>query len=186
MDKNYWKEAYKHLWEETSKKEMLCKKILEDELNINIEIAGLGAGSSEFIEGSAADNKFEKGSADLFIPNLNCFVEVTGPNIPVSKKAAIWIRPDKLNNTYLKIQQDNNSLHLFLHVQKCKEDNETLIRGIFLDEIFFKRGFKKEFKTVFPTIRGKSEKYIEIPFDDTSLLKINEVLQKLKEKKDSI
>ncbi len=84
MDKHYWKDAYKDYWEKASKKEEYIKKIIEDETGFTVHEVGLGAGSIEFISGSAKDNNLKKGDADLYVDEPEAFIEVTGPNIPLS------------------------------------------------------------------------------------------------------
>jgi hypothetical protein len=180
MDNHYWKEAYKESWDASSKKEQFIKSIIEKETGLNVKEIGLGAGSSEFIEGSAKDNQHEKGDADLFIEEIDTYIEVTGPNIPMNKNATLWFRPDKLNNTYKKTIKNIGKLHILIHVQEVKETSDKLIRCIILDKVFFERGKNKEFATVTPTIRGRQEKYIEIPYDDKSLMTFDDLILHIK------
>src|SRR4051812_17661211 len=105
MDKNYWKDAYKHLWSTASAKEEFIKKLIEQESGLKVELSGMGAGSSEYIDGTAKDNKYEKGDADLYIREIDAYIEVTGPNIKMEIQRPLWIRPDKIANTSNKIKK---------------------------------------------------------------------------------
>lgn len=180
MSKNFWKEAYQDLWVISSKKEMLIKNIIETETNLKVSESGLGAGSTEFIDGSALDNNLEKGGADLYIEEINMYIEVTGPNIPMSKYALLWIRPDKLNNTYSKLKKDKTSKHVLVHVQDIEGKDEKLIRGIILNNEFFDRAKKDGFRTVTPTIRGNKEKYIELYVNDKCLISFDSLIDYIK------
>ena len=53
MDKNYWKEAYKEYWEISSKKEIFVKELIESKTGFKTLEVGLGAGSEDFLSGSA-------------------------------------------------------------------------------------------------------------------------------------
>ena len=176
MDNHYWKEAYKESWDASSMKEQFIKSIIEKETGLIVKEIGLGAGSSEFIAGNAKENQHEKGDADLYIEEIDTYIEVTGPNIPMNKNATLWFRPDKLNNTYIKTKNNIGKLHILIHVQELKETSDKLIRCIILDKVFFERGKNKEFAKVTPTIRGRQEKYIEIPSDDKSLIAFEDLI----------
>ena len=116
----------------------------------------------------------------MFIEEIDTYIEVTGPNIPMNKTATLWFRPDKLNNTYKKTIKNIGKLHILIHVQEVKETSDKLIRCIILDKVFFERGKNKEFATVTPTIRGRQEKYIEIPYDDKSLMTFEDLILHIK------
>jgi hypothetical protein len=176
MDNHYWKDAYKESWDASSKKEQFIKSIIEKETGLTVIEIGLGAGSSEFIVGNAKENHHEKGDADLYIKEIDAYIEVTGPNIPMFKNATLWFRPDKLNNTYKKIINNIGKLHVLIHVQEVKNTSDKLIRCIILDNAFFERGKNKEFVLVTPTIRGRQEKYIEIASDDKALINIDDFI----------
>lgn len=83
MDKNYWKEAYKEYWEISSKKEIFVKELIESKTGFKTLEVGLGAGSEDFLSGSASDYGLTKGDADLYVIVPDTYVEVTGPNISV-------------------------------------------------------------------------------------------------------
>lgn len=67
MDKNYWKEAYKEYWEISSKKEIFVKELIESKTGFKTLEVGLGAGSEDFLSGSASDYGLTKGDADLYV-----------------------------------------------------------------------------------------------------------------------
>ena len=99
MDENYWKDAYQDTWDESSKREKRLKVYLERLTGMKCEESGLGAGSSQYISGSAARNGYQKGDADFLIQGTSIYIEVTGPLVKtVQPTAPLWFRPDKLNN----------------------------------------------------------------------------------------
>lgn len=180
MDKNYWKEAYSHLWSKASQKEEAIKGMIEHETGMQVEIVGLGAGSDKFIAGSASDNKMQKGDADLYIPKLDCYIEVTGPNIPMKIEMPLWFRPDKLKNTETKLRDRVDSLHFVVHVLDEKGTQNKVIRVINLNVDFFSKHSKGQFKDVRPFIRGREERYTEIPFNSEVILQWDEFIALLK------
>lgn len=175
MDKNYWKDAYKEFWALGAKKEEFVKKLIESETGLEVVEAGLGAGNSGYIKGSAADNNFKKGDADLYVKGADAYIEVTGPNVPMPQAAALWFRPDKLNNTYEKIKNDQGKLHLIIHIQDIKGSDEKIVRGIHLSREFYDEG-RKTFKRINPIIRGRQEKYIEIDSGSKFILTFDEII----------
>lgn len=175
MDKHYWKDAYKEFWEISSKKEAFVKKLIEKETGLEVVEIGMGTGSNAFISGSATDNNFEKGDADLYVKKADAFIEVTGPNISMPLASSLWFRPDKLNNTFDKVKNGRGKLHLVIHIQEIKGTNERIIRGIHLDREFFDR-VRKVFKKVHPVIRGRQETYYEIEAGDEAILNFDDVL----------
>lgn len=161
MDNNYWKNAYKDTWDISSKREEFMINWIRDNTDLKAVPAGLGAGSDEFISGSAAENGLEKGDADLHIVNTNVYVEVTGPlSDKVSVYSPLWFRPDKFYNAVQNAKKGHDTF--FLH--HCPSENHW--RVIHIDKEMIQRLFNKEFKMVFPIIRGRQEKYVEVPAND--------------------
>ena len=74
MDTNYWKNAYKKTWDQSSQRENALIEILESATGRRITSAGLGAGTTDYISGSAQENGYEKGDADL--PGERSFVHL--------------------------------------------------------------------------------------------------------------
>ncbi len=180
MDKHYWKNAYKDFWEMAASKEKKIKNIIESETGYKVIEIGLGAGSTKFIKGNAKDNQLTKGDADLYVTEKECFIEVTGPNIKMDFEKPLWVRPDKLRNAYNKLQKGEGKLHVIVHVL-IQRNNETVIRVILLDEIFFEHIIKKKsFKIVTPIIRGQKEKYYEIPPEHETIISLKDFIKKLK------
>ena len=66
MDENYWKDAYQDTWDESSKREKRLKVYLERLTGMKCEESGLGAGSSQYISGSAARNGYQKGDSPKY------------------------------------------------------------------------------------------------------------------------
>ncbi|WP_405571171.1 hypothetical protein [Winogradskyella sp. Asnod2-B02-A] len=180
MDKHYWKNAYKDSWEASASKEKYVKEIIEKQTGLEVLEIGLGAGSSEFIEGNAKDNELEKGDADLYVKDKDCFIEVTGPNIKMDFDRPLWIRPDKLRNAYRKLRDGKGKLHVIIHVLNEKND-EITIRVIVLDNLFFDHLItKKSFNLVKPKIRGREETYYEIPPKHETIISLEDFLTKLR------
>jgi len=163
MDKHYWKNAYKDFWDAAAAKEISIKNIIESDTGCEVMIVGMGAGGSAFVKGSAEDNKLAKGDADLFVTHKECFIEVTGPNVRMDFDKPLWVRPDKLRNSYQKLMKGEGRLYVIVHVLS-QPDNETAIRVVLLDQLFFDHLIhKKSFAKIHPVIRGRVETYYEIP-----------------------
>lgn len=181
MDKHYWKNAYKDSWEVAASKEKAIKNIIEKETGYEVVEIGLGAGKTEFIEGSANDNKLTKGDADLYVKEKECYIEVTGPNIKMGIKKPLWVRPDKLRNAYDKLKKGEGKLHVVVHVL-TQPDNETVIRVIVLDSLFYDHLINnKSFNQVHPSINGREETYYEIPPEHETIISLEEFVQRLKD-----
>ena len=128
MDKNYWKEAYKEYWEISSKKEIFVKELIESKTGVKTLEVGLGAGSEDFLSGSASDYGLTKGDADLYVIIPDTYVEVTGPNISVKPEDTLWIRPDKVKNSFNKQKAGKGKLHVIVHIAKIKPNGNIAIR----------------------------------------------------------
>lgn len=180
-NKDYWKDAYQDFWDVASAKEKSVKQLIEKQTNFEVIIDGLGAGSTEYISGSAEDHGSVKGDADLYIPEKDCYIEVTGPMIAMSYDKPLWIRPDKIQNTWNKIQAKKGKLHVVFHILKEKGTNKTIIRVIKLDSLFFQHYItRKTFHEVNPIIRGRHEKYIEIPHEHEVIITLDDFFILLK------
>lgn len=181
MDKHYWKNAYKDFWELAASKEKRIKNIIESETGYKVVEIGLGAGSTEFIPGNAKENELTKGDADLYVSEKQCYIEVTGPNIKMDFEKPLWVRPDKLENAYKKLQKGEGKLHVIVHVL-IQRNNETIIRVIILDKLFFEHLIThKSFKKVHPPIRGREETYYELPPEHETIISLRDFIIKLKE-----
>lgn len=159
MDENYWKDAYQDTWDESSKREKRLKVYLERLTGMKCEESGLGAGSSQYISGSAARNGYQKGDADFLIQGTSIYIEVTGPLVKtVQPTAPLWFRTDKLNNA---IKNRDHDVFLAHHCMSV-----DLWRVIHIDQEFKQRFRNYEFKVVTPYIRGRRERYVEIETND--------------------
>lgn len=173
MDENYWKNAYQNTWEESSRREKRLMNYLEELTGMKCKESGLGAGSSEYISGSAARNGYQKGDADFVIEGTNIYVEVTGPlTKSVQPSAPLWFRPDKLNNAI-----KNNCHDVFLAHHCMSVD---LWRVIHVDQEFKQRFRAYQFKVVTPNIRGRRERYVEIEASDKCVQELNYLVSYLK------
>ncbi|MDE7277166.1 MAG: hypothetical protein K2N98_10000 [Lachnospiraceae bacterium] len=178
MDENYWKDAYQGTWPAASKRENRLKAYLEKETGMQCIASGLGAGSSQYISGSAARNGYQKGDADFVIKGTNIYIEVTGPLVKTVKPTEpLWFRPDKLNNAI------KNSSHVVFLAHHCMAAD--LWRVIHVDEEFKKRFREYQFPVVTPTIRNLPERYVEIKADDRCVRDLSYLVMYLKQIKES-
>lgn len=181
MNKHYWKNAYKKFWNVAASKENKIKNIIEESTGYEVVGVGLGAGNTKFVAGSASDNNLIKGDADLYVKEKECYIEVTGPNIKMDFNRPLWIRPDKLRNSYNKINNGVGRLHVVVHVL-VQKNNETAIRVIVLDQLFFDHLItRKSFRMVNPVIRGRKETYYELPPEHETIISLTDFIQKLQE-----
>ncbi len=177
MDNNYWKNAYKDTWDASAKREEFMIDWIRNNTGLEAVPIGLGAGSDEFIEGSAAENGLDKGDADLHIVNTNIYVEVTGPlSDKVSVYSPLWFRPDKFNNAVRNARKGHDTF--FAHHCPSKD----LWRVIHIDNELIQRLFNQEFNIVHPIIRGRQETYVEIPANDQCVRQIDFLRQYIVEK----
>ena len=163
-DSDYWKKRYNKTWDQSSEREEKMKHFLESNFNVKVSESGLGAGTNDYITGTAANNGFTKGDADLHIENTSVYIEVTGPlSTFVKPSAPLWFRPDKIQNAINNIPQ-----HKTILAHNCP--NADLWRYIYIDSTFVNNYQNGKYKIVHPTIRGVTETYVEIPVTDSSIL----------------
>lgn len=173
MNEDYWKDAYRDTWADSSKREKRLMDHLEKLAGVKCVESGLGAGSSEYISGSAARNGYQKGDADFWIEGTNVYIEVTGPLMKtVKSSAALWFRPDKLNNA---IKNSDHDVFLAHHCMSA-----DLWRVIHIDREFKQRFREYQFKVVTPYIRGRRERYVEIEATDKCVRELDYLVAYLK------
>lgn len=161
-DKNYWKNAYKDLWDASSKKEATFKKFIEAETGLILMPYGLGAESNEYIAGSAKENDNELGTPDYAVENTNIFIEITGPlSEKVKPQCGLWVRPDKLK--YARKHCDENDEFFALFFPSTQEWLAIHADKVFFDDMDHKRNINDYFDKN-PIIRGKRESYVEISY----------------------
>lgn len=160
-DFDHWKKAYQELWGSSGDRETTVAQLVETLSGMKVVKSGFGAGSTELIHGQAKKHGYEKGAADLTVIGTRIRLEVTGPlTASVDLTAPLWVRPDKLENARLHLDEcDTWIVH-------CLERSQT-IRVIRLDRAFFSSYDQCKFSIVNPTIRGNSETMVEIPFNDS-------------------
>lgn len=164
VDPDFWKRAYSSQWDRSSRRERELAEKIQENVQCTIDYNGLGAGSSEFIHGTAEENGSEKGDPDLHVRGTNIYVEVTGPlRSNVSSDKPLWVRPDKIDNAERQIGE-----HETFIAHNCPSEN--LWRIIHIDEIFAER--RHEFAIVHPRIQGRREEYIEIDPHDSCIREI--------------
>lgn len=174
MDSNYWKNAYKGTWDASSRRELYMVQWIKESTGLEAEVTGLGAGTSTFINGSASQNGYVKGDADLHIKNTNIYIEVTGPlSKTVSVMRPLWFRPDKFNNAVQNARKGHDTF--FVH--HCPSEN--VWRVIHIDEKLIARLFKHEFNIIEPIINGRKERYVEVPANDSCVKPIEFLKQYL-------
>jgi hypothetical protein len=175
-DSNYWKDKYSQYWKESSKRENLVKEIIEKETREQVIHKGLGAGTTKYINGSAAKQGLKKGEADLLIPDKKIAVEVTGPTTTaVRGSSPLWVRPDKIDNASSKHPEIETWVAHFL-------PREDIIRAIKFDDTFYDKYENGKFEIVTPYINGAREKYVAIPANDESVTSFDELIERIKEK----
>src|SRR5262245_11820859 len=111
-DKNYWKDGYQHLWKTADEKVNGIIKIIKEQTGKNTTKVGFGADTTDLIDGSAADHGHEKGDADLHVVGTKIVLEVTGPNVPVSTTAPLWVRPDKIKTACGAMDKETWIVHV--------------------------------------------------------------------------
>jgi len=160
-DSDYWKKLYQGLWQATGEREKALAQTIENLTGHKVKIVGLGAGSDDFLSGTAVSHGHEKGDADMTVEGTNINLEVTGPNTHVLLTAPLWVRPDKIRNARSHFPKKDT------WVVHCVE--RTTIRVIRLDAEFFTKYERGQYETVNPRIRGAMETYVSIPHDDSSV-----------------
>ncbi|EHB91899.1 hypothetical protein [Alistipes indistinctus] len=168
MDYNFWKDRYKDSWNKAAKKEKMVIELIESRTGQKVELCGLGAGSNDYLSGSASDYNFTKGDADLHIEDSDFFIEVTGPNIKVNPSDALWIRPDKIQNALKKMEKGIGKGHFIIHVIERKDNSQTMLRVIPISPELM------NFPTIHPSIRGTRETYKEIPATYDGIISIED------------
>jgi hypothetical protein len=151
---NYWKDRYKDQWAASNKREKLVADMIKRDTGRDVEFVGFGAGSTEYLEGSAASHGHQKGDADLHILDTHIYVEVTGSHKPIEAHRPLWVRPDKI-----QAAQDAREQGKQVVLVHCAE-NLDLFRVI---PIGSSRFDVKEFHLLTPRIRGSVERFYEIP-----------------------
>lgn len=176
MSENYWKDAYKDKWEASSAREHRLMAYIQECTGKEVKPYGLGAGSTQYISGSAEQNGYQKGDADLYIEDMNIFIEVTGPlSNKVDASQPLWFRPDKLNNAAININKGHDT---FLAHHCTAAD---LWRVIHVDADFVNRYRAEGFSVVDRVINGREEKYVEIETKDTCIRNLEYLIDYIRE-----
>jgi hypothetical protein len=174
-DFNYWKNQYKDTWGQSSQRETAIARYLEEATGRTIKPVGLGAGSADFLSGSAAAHGHAKGDADLVVDGTNIYLEVTGPLVPsVVIDAALWVRPDKVDNA--RRNKDSHETWVVHHLPK-----NDLIRVIYLGDQFWTALDAGDFPIVTPRIRGALERYHSIPATHSCVQPCGALIDRLKQ-----
>ncbi len=175
-DPDFWKRQYEKTWEQSSNREEAIKSLIQTETGVMLAPKGLGAGSKEFIPGSASSHSLQKGDADFSVQGIPVNIEITGPLVTfVREDANLWIRPDKIANA----RSHQGVLTIVVH----HLPRNNLMRVIFLNGNFFSALDSGAFPIVHPPIRGVQETYNSIPANHPVVrpwLELLDFLKKLK------
>ncbi len=173
MDENYWKDAYQQTWDVSSAREKRLMEYIEKTTKKQVSENGLGAGSSQYISGSAQRNGYQKGDADLAVLGTNIFIEVTGPLVKsVKPTEPLWFRPDKIYNA---IKNANHDVFFAHHCMSA-----DLWRIIHVDDEFKQRFRNDEFQVKCHNIRGREEQYVEINVGDRCVRDLSYLINYIK------
>jgi hypothetical protein len=173
-DPDYWKRLYQEAWEKSDQREREIIRRIKDEAGKAAVPTGLGAGSTEFLAGTAESQGYEKGGADLHVVGTNVYLEVTGPQTSsVGHDAPLWVRPDKAKNAF-----DHRKEHETWVVHWLEKDGT--LRVIHMDDEFFANVRDRTFPIVEPRIRGAKERYIEIPASDGCVRPWSDLIERLR------
>lgn len=155
QDADYWKRLYQQSWEKADQRERAIIERIGKEAGKTVTLVGLGAGSSEFLSGTAASQGYEKGGADLQVLKTNVYLEVTGPQTrSITADKPLWVRPDKIENAKEHADHDTWLIHWL--------ERDGTLRVIHFDSKFFQLYERRTFPIVRPNIRGTIETYVEI------------------------
>ena len=156
-DPDFWKQQYQHAWAKASEREKTIKARILNESGKQVELVGLGAGSTDFLSGTAASQGYQKGDADLYVVGTNIFLEVTGPQSKVVRlEDPLWVRPDKVTSARTHLPSHETWVVHWL-------ERDGSLRVIPLNEAFFDLLDRNVFSIVHPVIRGVRETYLAIP-----------------------
>ena len=159
-DEDYWKRLYKGSWAFEAKRVAQIVERIRTATGQRVRPVGLGTGTCEFLSGRADKHGHERGAADLWVENTNVFLEVTGPQVEhVRPDAALWVRPDKVENA--RAHFPANDTWLVHALGMCGP-----IRVVRFNADFYCRLDRKQFRMIMPKLHGVLETYLEIPASD--------------------
>lgn len=112
----------------------------------------------------------EKGAPDLKIVSVEIYVEVTGPNIPMSPQDDLWIRWDKFRYAEKHTEKEIWVAHIL-------ESESDLIRLLKLGT-----GVKEKYEEIHPRLKGPEEIYRSVPATDPSLFSLEQFCNYIKKR----
>lgn len=178
-DVDFWKREYQEEWDESSAREAEFAKTIGRMTGRDVEFVGLGAGSTEFISGSARDHGGYAGDADLRVKDTDIYIEVTGP-LRVNPNCinrvngwSLWVRPDKLRNARARLGEHDTFI-----AHNVKPTG--LWRVIHLDQEFFDRYDAGYYSCDEHNIRGNVETYVSIPARDVKVEPVSHLYDYIK------
>lgn len=174
-DENHWKKRYGKDWAKASCRELRFKSLAEEATGCTLLFNGLGAGTTEFISGSAAKNGYEKGAPDLKVDGCNTFIEVTGPLVnSVKPNEDLWFRPDKIDHAIKAAHED-----VFL-VHHCP--SADLWRVIHVDVTFIDNYKRGEYPVEQHKTEKGTERFAAVSAKDEHVRPIEELYRYIKDK----
>ncbi len=168
-DKEFWKKKYGHSWKNAVRR---VDKVIYAFKSKGIKAVEYGflSRSTEYVEESPE----EKGEPDLeilyYTRTTGIYVEVTGPDKPLSEAADLWIRWDKFAYSENHPEKEIWVVHIL-------ESENDLMRAVKLGP-----GIKDKYAIIHPIIRGTMEKYRSIPANDPNLFSFSKFCRYLKNK----
>lgn len=122
----YFRDKYEKWWPVSVEREKKIQGMLEKYLGTTVEPYGMGALSTQRITGSARENGFEPADPDFYVPEFDCFFEVTGP-IPlyIHLHDVLFVNPKKVRNARQKYAQGHQTW--LIHVLDRKGVRQQLM-----------------------------------------------------------
>ena len=169
VDWDHYKNAYIGVWGSGNRRERLVAQIIE-ELGFDVQLKGLGAGSTELISGRATEHGKKKADPDLLVTETGTHIEVTGTNVEwVRPDKTIRVRPDKFENSLGNPGKDYWLVHVL--------DGPALLRTIELTEAVCLE-FQDQGQSI-NTRHDTNETYVEVPHNHDSVQSITALLRHL-------
>lgn len=184
-DKDFWKRQYADKWDFSSVRESNFKEYIEKQTGFELRYFGEGAGSTEFLHGSAEDNGSEKGAPDLWVVGTDIYIEVTGSFSPNTKAGDdIWFRPDKLNYAYNHLYDSNE----FLANNFAKAGEWYVIHydDELQSDVDSKRPANEDYQKITAKIRGVKETYISIHSNNPNVKTLDDLIAYLRSVKENM
>lgn len=170
---DYWKNKYHPTWGVSGRREDTIAERISRLTGHTVKAVGFGAGSEDFLSGTAKSHGHEKGEADLSVDGTNIVIEVTGPNVPVKLTDALWIRPDKIATAKAHMQDRET------WIAHCSADNST-VRVIRIDIDFIDCYESGVYKTNRHRTSRGIETMVDVPAGDKCVRNFDVLVERIK------